>query len=138
MSSTRVLALDFGTRRVGVAVSDPLGITAQAHSVLDAEDPALMDRITRLAGELGAERIVVGLPVSLDGREGPAAVAARRFAEEAGAATGLPVHLVDERFTTVSAERVLVAAGLSGRRRRRVRDRVAAAVLLQFYLDGER
>lgn len=138
MSSTRVVALDFGTRRVGVAVSDPLGITAQAHSVLDADDPALMDRITRLAGELGAERIVVGLPVSLDGSEGPAAAAARRFAEEAGAATGLPVHLVDERFTTVSAERVLVEAGLSGRRRRRVRDRVAAAVLLQSYLDGER
>lgn len=138
MSPGRVLALDFGTRRVGVAVSDPLGLTAQAHSVLDGEDPALMDRIARLAAELGAERIVVGLPVGLSGREGPAAEAARRFAGSAGAATGLPVHLVDERFTTVSAERVLVEAGLSGRRRRRVRDRVAAAVLLQSYLDGER
>ena len=138
MSSGRVLALDFGTRRVGVAVSDPLGITGQAHSVLDGEDPALMDRIARLAAQLEAERIVVGLPVSLDGREGPAAEAARRFAGSVGEATGLPVHLVDERFTTVSAERVLVEAGLSGRRRRRVRDRVAAAVLLQSYLDGER
>lgn len=138
MTSGRVMALDFGTRRVGVAVSDPLGITAQAHSVLDAEDPSLMEQIARLAADLGAERVVVGLPVSLDGREGPAAEAARRFAEKAGEATGLPVHLVDERFTTVSAERVLVEAGLSGRRRRRVRDRVAAAVLLQSYLDGER
>lgn len=138
MSSGRVLALDYGTRRVGVAVSDPLGLTAQAHSVLDAEDPSLMDQISSLATDLGADRVVVGLPVSLNGREGPAAAAARRFAERTGAATGLPVHLVDERFTTVSAERVLAQSGLSGPRRRRVRDRVAAAVLLQSYLDGER
>jgi putative Holliday junction resolvase len=138
VSSGRVLALDFGTRRVGVAVSDPLGISAQPHSVLDGTDPGLMGIIGRLAGDLAVERIVVGLPLSLDGNEGPAAVAARRFAAEVAAATGLPVELLDERFTTVSAERVLVEAGLSGRRRRVVRDRVAAAVLLQSYLDGGR
>jgi putative Holliday junction resolvase len=138
MSARRVLALDFGTRRVGVAVSDPLGISAQPHSVLDGADPGLMPCIGRLAADLGAERIVVGLPVSLNGSEGPAAAAVRRFAGEVAAATGLPVDLVDERFTTVSAERVLVEAGLPGRRRRRVRDRVAAAVLLQSYLDGGR
>jgi putative holliday junction resolvase len=138
MSAGRVLALDFGTRRVGVAVSDPLGISAQPHSVLDGEDPGLMESIGRLAADLPAERIVVGLPVSLNGSEGPAAATARRFAGEVAVATGLPVELLDERFTTVSAERVLVEAGLSGRRRRRVRDRVAAAVLLQSYLDGGR
>ena len=138
MSSGRVLALDFGTRRVGVAVSDPLGISAQPHSVLDGTDPGLMGIIGRLAGDLGVERIVVGLPLSLDGSEGPAAAAARRFAAEVAASTGLPVNLLDERFTTVSAERVLVEAGLTGRRRRVVRDRVAATVLLQSYLDGGR
>jgi putative Holliday junction resolvase len=138
VSSGRGRALDFGTRRVGVAVSDPLGISAQPHSVLDGTDPGLMGIIGRLAGDLAVERIVVGLPLSLDGNEGPAAVAARRFAAEVAAATGLPVELLDERFTTVSAERVLVEAGLSGRRRRVVRDRVAAAVLLQSYLDGGR
>jgi len=138
VSTGRVLALDYGTRRVGVAVSDPLGISAQAHSVLDGADPGLMGNISRLAAELGAERIVVGLPLSLDGSEGPAAAAVRRFAAEVGAATGLPIELLDERFTTVSADRVLVEAGLSERRRRGVRDRVAAAVLLQSYLDGER
>ena len=138
MSSGRVLALDFGTRRVGVAVSDPLGISAQPHSVLDGTDPGLMGIIGRLAGDLGVERIVVGLPLSLDGSEGPAAAAARRFAAEVAASTGLPVNLLDERFTTVSAERVLVQAGLTGRRRRVVRDRVAATVLLQSYLDGGR
>ena len=138
MTAGRVLALDYGTRRVGVAVSDPLGITAQAHSVLDGAGPGLMGNISRLAAELGAERIVIGLPVSLDGSEGPAAAAVRRFAAEVGAATGLPIDLLDERFTTVSAERVLVEAGLNGRRRREIRDRVAAAVLLQSYLDGGR
>ncbi|MBN2113822.1 MAG: Holliday junction resolvase RuvX [Acidimicrobiia bacterium] len=134
----RVLALDPGTRRVGLAVSDPLGITAQPHGVLDATDPELLARIGRLAADLGVERIVVGLPVSLSGSEGPAAAAARRFAAEVAAATGLPVELRDERFTSVTAERVLVEAGLTGRRRRAVRDGVAAAVLLQSYLDGGR
>lgn len=138
MTPGRVLALDPGTRRVGVAVSDPLGITAQPHSVLDAEDPDLMGQIARLGADLGVGRIVVGLPVSLNGTEGPAAAAARTFAAAVAGATGLPVDLADERFTSVSAERVLVEAGLSGRRRRAVRDRVAAAVLLQAYLDGGR
>lgn len=138
MTPGRVLALDPGTRRVGVAVSDPLGITAQPHSSLDAEDPGLMGQIARLGADLGVERIVVGLPVSLNGTEGPAAAAARTFAAAVAGATGLPVDFADERFTSVSAERVLVEAGLSGRRRRAVRDRVAAAVLLQAYLDGGR
>lgn len=138
MTAGRVLALDPGTRRVGVAVSDPLGISAQPHGVLDALAPDFMDQVVRLGVELGVERIVVGLPVSLNGTEGPAAAAARGFAAEVARATGLPVDLLDERFTTVSAERVLVQAGLSGRRRRAVRDRVAAAVLLQSYLDGAR
>jgi putative Holliday junction resolvase len=138
MSGGRVLALDFGTRRIGVAVSDPLGISAQPHSVVDGSDPELMSEIVRLVAELGVERIVVGLPLSLDGREGPAANQARRFAQEVAEATARPVELLDERFTTVTAERVLVEAGLPGRRRRLVRDRVAAAVLLQAYLDGAR
>ena len=138
MSGERVLALDFGTRRVGVAVSDPLGISAQPHSILDGTDSGLMAAIARLAAEVGAGRVVVGLPVSLDGSEGPAAATVRGFARQVADATRLPVDLLDERFTTVSAERVLVEAGLSGRRRRRVRDRVAAAVLLQAYLDGAR
>jgi putative Holliday junction resolvase len=138
MTPGRVLALDPGSRRVGTAVSDPLGISAQPHGVLDATDPRLMEQIARLGIDLGVERIVVGLPVSLNGSEGPAAAEARRFAAEVARSTGLPVDLLDERFTTVSAERVLVQAGLSGRRRRAVRDRVAAAILLQAYLDGGR
>jgi putative holliday junction resolvase len=138
MTAGRVLALDPGSRRVGVAVSDPLGITAQPYGVLDATAPDLMAQICRLGEELGVERIVVGLPLSLAGGEGPAAVAARSFAAQVGAATGLVVVLADERFTSVSAERVLQEAGVPGSRRRGARDRIAAAVLLQAYLDGGR
>ncbi len=131
----RVLGLDYGTRRIGVAVSDALGLTAGPLQTLDAGDPDLGDRLAALVGELGVDRIVVGLPVSLDGTEGPAARAVRQFAEQVSEATGIPVELYDERFSTVTAERMLIEAGLRRQRRRQARDRVAAAVFLQAYLD---
>lgn len=132
----RVLALDPGTRRIGVARSDPGGVIAHPYGTLDATAADLDDRLRALARESGAERIVVGLPVGMNGSEGRAAEAARAFARRVEEATGLPVDLHDERLTTVSAERVLLEAGLRRERRRAVRDRVAAAVLLQSYLDG--
>ena len=135
---TRILGLDYGTRRIGVAVSDPLGLTAGPLEVLDATAGDLDDRLRNLAVDLGVELIVVGLPVGLDGREGPAALDARRFADRVAAATGLPVEVYDERFSTVTAERVLLEAGLRRERRKQARDRVAAAVFLQAYLDGRR
>jgi len=134
----RVLALDPGTRRIGVAMSDPLRITAQPFDVFDADAGDLMDRIRSVAAEHDVEQIVVGLPVSLDGGEGPAAAAARRFADRVAETTGLPVDMQDERFSTVTAERVLLEAGMRRERRRRARDRVAAAVFLQSYLDAAR
>src|SRR3972149_3650744 len=85
----RVLALDHGTTRIGVAVSDPLGLTAQAHSVLDA-GPGLMDRIGNLVSELGVERIVVGLPVGLDGSEGAAGPRGRGLSGSPGGWAGPP------------------------------------------------
>jgi putative Holliday junction resolvase len=133
---TRIVALDPGTQRIGVAVSDPLGMTAQPHGTLDATAPDLDEQLRDLAGEVGAVLIVVGLPVGLNGTEGPAALEARDFARRVAEATGLPVELHDERLTTVTAERVLLEAGLRRERRKAVRDRVAAAVLLQSYLDG--
>lgn len=135
---TRILALDPGTRRIGVALSDPLGITAQPYGTLDATAPDLDDRLRRLAADTGAERIVVGFPLGLDGREGPAAEAARAFAGRVEQATGLPVELHDERLTSITAERVLLEAGLRREQRRSARDRVAATVLLQAYLDGRK
>jgi putative Holliday junction resolvase len=131
----RVLALDPGTARIGVAVSDPLGITAQPHSVLTA-GPALLKRIEELAVQLDVRQIVVGLPVNLDGSEGPAARHAREFADRVRSATGLPTDLVDERFSTVIAERAMIEGRVRRSRRRHSRDGVAAAVFLQSYLDG--
>ena len=134
----RVLALDPGSVRVGVAVSDPLGIIAQPHSSLEAQDPDILESIASLARSLDVERIVVGLPLSLDGSEGPSAVQARKFAAEVAAATSLEVELADERFSSVTAERSMIEAGARRSERKGARDRVAAAVFLQTYLDGVR
>lgn len=132
------MGLDPGYVRVGVAVSDPLGITAQPHSSLVASAPDIVERIASLVAELDVERIVVGLPVSLDGSEGPAASAARGFAAEVSAGVDVEVEMYDERFSSVTAERTMIEMGARREHRKRARDRVAAAVFLQSYLDGHR
>lgn len=119
-----------------MAVSDPLGITAQPHSSLDANAADLMDRIAALVEELEVEIVVIGLPVSLDGSEGPAARSARRFAAKVADAVDIPVRLHDERFSSVTAERAMIEMGARRASRKEARDRVAAAVFLQAYLDG--
>jgi putative Holliday junction resolvase len=134
---TRLLALDPGERRVGVALSDPTGTIAQPHTVLDRRSSDVLSSLRVLVEEYEVSAIVVGLPVSLDGSEGPAAEAARAFAEEVGAETGLPVVMHDERFTSLTARRVLLEGGVRRRDRRRVQDMVAATVLLQSYLDAQ-
>jgi putative Holliday junction resolvase len=133
---SRIMALDPGSVRVGVAVSDPLRITAQPHSSLDARSPELLARVVELVAELEVGEIVVGLPVSLDGSEGRAAQTARSFAQKVSDAVSVPVHLHDERFSTVTAERAMIEAGARRSERKAARDRVAAAVFLQTYLDG--
>ena len=133
----RILAVDPGTRRVGVAVSDPTGTIAQPLLALPAEPAAtLVARLAALAGEQEATGLVVGLPRRLDGGQGPEAKAARQLAESLRLASGLPVTLVDERLTSVAAERSLLAAGASRARRRQLSDQVAAALILQSYLDS--
>ncbi|MDF1597653.1 MAG: Holliday junction resolvase RuvX [Acidimicrobiia bacterium] len=129
------MGVDYGTRRVGVALSDPLHITARGHSVLDAAAVDVVAAIAEIAREREVERVVVGLPVSLSGYEGPSAEAARDLAGRIAAATGLPVELSDERFTTRTAESSLIEANVRRRRRRQLIDQVAAAVMLQHYLD---
>jgi putative Holliday junction resolvase len=135
----RVLGVDLGERRIGLALSDPLGITASPLAVLERTGDRAADHraIVAAARDAGAERIVVGLPRSLAGGEGPAARAVREEIE-AIAALGLPVEAHDERLTTVMAERVLSAGGVRGRARRQRVDKVAAAVILQSWLDGRR
>ncbi|MGH7765105.1 MAG: Holliday junction resolvase RuvX [Candidatus Dormibacteraceae bacterium] len=135
----RTLAVDPGTKRVGVAVSDPTGTIAQALMTLDAEPAqSLAARLAEVAAEQGAERIVVGLPRRMDGSNGPEAKAARDLAGAIRKASGLPVELVDERLTSVAAERSLIEGGVRRDKRRQSVDRVAAALLLQSHLDRRR
>lgn len=132
----RVLGLDPGERRIGVAISDPLGMIAQPHSVIDRREEDPLGTVRNLVTEYDVSVIVVGLPISLSGREGPAADAARVFAGEVSETVDCEVELMDERFTTVTAEQALIEGKVRRDRRRVVRDKVAAAVMLQVYLDG--
>ena len=136
----RALGIDLGTKRIGVALSTSDGSMATPYEVVARSGARSRDHATiaRLAEETGAELLVVGLPLSLDGSDGPAATAARAEADELAAATGLPVELWDERLTTVTADRDLMAADLDAKARRRVVDKVAAAVMLQAWLDHRR
>lgn len=132
----RTMAIDPGTVRVGIAVSDPLGIVAQPHSTVAAEPRGtLPDRLATLARSLEAQELVVGLPYRLDGSEGPEAKAARALAQDLRRSSRLPVSLVDERLTSVAAERALLAGGKRRRERRRLSDQVAAALILQTHLE---
>jgi putative holliday junction resolvase len=134
----RVLALDPGTDRIGVAVTDADRIAAHPRPALDARDERLFDDIEALVGDLDVDEIVVGLPVSLDGSEGPSAVAARSFAAAVAERTGIPTVLYDERFSSVIAERALLETGARRSERRRRRDGVAAALFLEDYLESRR
>lgn len=130
----RIIGVDYGTTRVGVAVSDPSEKIASPLVVVPAEQAA--EAIRELVVELGAGSIVVGLPVSFSGEEGEAARRARAFAADLAESTSLPVQFWDERLTTTSAEAVLLKAGLRRRRRRQTVDKVAAAIMLQGFLDS--
>ena len=130
----RILAVDHGDRRSGVAISDPLGMSAQPlESIQQSHQQKLVARIAEIAAEREAVRILVGLPLNMDGSEGPRAAAARSFGASLAEATGLPVEFADERLTTVEAERVL--AGQPRKVKRERTDVVAAQIFLQCYLD---
>jgi putative Holliday junction resolvase len=136
----RVVGVDLGSKRIGVAVSDAGGVIASPHTVIQRSGDRTRDHraIRAVVEEYEAERVVVGLPLSLDGTMGPAARAAVAEAEELGAVVGVPVEVHDERLTTVSADRSLMEMKMKADARRRVVDKVAAAVMLQAWLDGQR
>jgi putative Holliday junction resolvase len=135
----RILAVDPGSKRVGLALSDPSATIAQALTTVPAEPAAsLASRLALIAKTHQAERIVVGLPRRMDGTRGPEAMAAEQLAARLRQETGLPVELVDERLTTVAAERALIADGVRRDKRRQTVDRVAATLLLQGHLDRRR
>jgi putative Holliday junction resolvase len=138
MSRGRVLGLDPGERRIGVALSDATGMIAQPHMVIDRRRQDLAETLRSLYQEHGVGTVVVGLPVSLSGEEGASARRARSFGAEVEEILGCEVVYQDERFTTVQAEDALLEAGMRRVERRDKRDKVAAALMLQGYLDAAR
>lgn len=130
----RTLGLDYGERRIGVAVSDPTDSFAQPLETLKSSDHTL-ERICELATEYEVHRIVVGLPLQMDGRAGEQAERTRKFGDAVARRTGVPVEYLDERLTSVEAKRVLAEAGGRPARNRERVDRVAAAILLGTFLD---
>lgn len=136
MHDGRVLGLDLGDRRIGVALSNPERTVASPLVVLERTG-ALHRTIAELVDEWGATTVVVGLPLSLDGSVGPAARKAIKEADRLAATLSVPVETYDERLTTISAERLMTDAGLDTRSQRKVVDKIAAAILLQAWLDRQ-
>ena len=136
--AARALGIDLGERRIGVAVSDSEGRVATPVTVIKRSGSKSQDhqKIAEMVEEYEAQVVVVGLPLSLDGGTGPAAVGAQHEAQQLEAAVGVPVLTHDERLTTVIAEQALAESGLSGKARRRRVDMVAASVILQGWLDS--
>jgi putative Holliday junction resolvase len=133
---SRSLGIDYGTKRVGLALSDTLGLTANPLAVVPRS--SIVDEVMRLVKEKDVGTIVVGLPTGLGGDEGISASEARELADELATATGVDVVLRDERYTTRIAETALLESGMKRRKRRESVDKVAAAIILQDYLDSNR
>lgn len=133
----RIAALDYGKARVGLAISDELGMLAHPRPSLDAKDQKkLLSEIVRIAKEEEIQGFLIGLPLDMRGEEGDSARKARGFARAVAEATGLPVELIDERLTTVEAARRLREGGTDAKRGKTRIDGAAAAVLLQAWLDA--
>lgn len=132
----RIMGLDVGEKRIGIAISDPMGWTAQGHSVLQRSVLKTdIKKIGQICQEYEVETIVVGLPRNMDGSIGPKALEVQEFAQSLEKDLGINIAYWDERLTTKSAERVLLEADLSRRRRKQVIDKMAAVHILQAYLD---
>jgi putative Holliday junction resolvase len=133
----RVLALDHGTKRMGIAISDELGMIAQPLEFIPAEPFAeFLDRLNEIIRTKQVELILVGMPRNMDGSYGPAALKVQEFVAVLKDAMTIPIQTLDERLTSVQAHRFLTEAEVSGRQRKGKVDKSAAAVLLQSYLDG--
>lgn len=132
----RVMALDVGTKTIGVALSDELRLFAQPHSTIARKGVAQdVPKVARIAAEKAVDHVVVGLPYELDGSEDRPARLARQIGEAVRETTGLPVTYIDERYSSVEATRMLVQADMSRERRKQVIDQAAACVILQSFLD---
>jgi putative Holliday junction resolvase len=134
----RIIGLDVGSKTVGIAISDLLGLTAQPHSTLRRKNlQADVEALATLAKNHEAQQWVIGLPLHMNATEGALAQTARKLGERLHAHTGLPVHYWDERLSSVMAERMLVQAKLSREKRKQVINHIAAALILQSWLDAQ-
>jgi putative pre-16S rRNA nuclease len=134
----RILGLDIGSKRIGVAVSDELGFTAQGLESLNCKNPEEdIKRIANLVKDYGATEIVVGIPFNMDGTEGPQARKVRATIDAIRRKVNVPVKEWDERLSTVAAERALLEADISRAKRRKVIDKLSAVIILQGYLDRQ-
>ena len=137
----RIMGLDFGSKTVGVAVSDPLGITAQGVEIVRRKSPnklrQTLARIDELVREYGVEELVLGYPKNMNGTEGELCEKTREFKELLEKRTGLPVALWDERLTTVAADRSMMEAGLGRYERKEYVDEIAAVFILQGYMAAK-
>jgi len=132
------MGLDYGDRRIGVAISDELRWTAQGLTVVETRrDGGELDRIAEIAKEHEVSEVVVGLPKNMNGTIGPRGEICQDFAEKVKQKLGIPVHLWDERLTTVAAERTLAEAEIGLKKRKQVVDKMAATLILQNYLDSK-
>lgn len=134
----RILGLDYGTKTVGVAVTDALGITVQPLETItrDADNKLrpTFRRIEELIEEMNVQEIVLGLPLNMDGSEGERATRSREFADMLERRTGLSVHLLDERLTTIEADEILDSCGIPKKNHKRYVDSVAAVLILEDYV----
>ena len=138
----RIMGLDFGSKTVGVAISDPLLITAQAKEIIRREREnklrKTLARIEELCVEYEVTEIVLGLPLHMNGDEGIRAQISREFAESVERRTGLPVTMLDERLTTVEADEIMMEVGIRREDRKEYVDMIAAQIILQDYLDNRK
>jgi putative holliday junction resolvase len=133
----RILAIDHGTKRMGIALSDPMGILAQPLEAIPAEPFAqFLNRLKRIVQEKEVELVLVGLPRNMDGSYGPAALKVQEFISVLKEAIALPIETWDERLTSTQANRFLIQADVRRSDRRAKVDKTAAAILLQSYLDN--
>jgi putative Holliday junction resolvase len=133
----KALGIDLGDARVGVAVSDDLGMLAHPLETISTQSTNVVKRVLALAGERSVETIIVGMPRNMNGSHGPAADKAKAFIEELRRETTLPIMAWDERLSTVSAQRALHEAGRNTRKQNSVIDQVAAQIILQSWLDSQ-
>lgn len=137
----RLLGLDYGTKTVGVALSDPLGVTAQPVETITRKSPnklrKTLARIETLIAENNVEKIILGYPKNMNNTVGDRAEDAVSFKEHLERRTGLPVVLWDERLTTMESERILMSGGVRRENRKAVIDQLAASIILQSYMDAE-